>query len=159
MNSITLTMLLLMIWIHIPACFVCFYTVVTETLCTTVVLLEETLPNTFQLYVWIIYFNMLDACLVCLVFNRFNSKMCAVIYLWKAAQPGLTEMQKQQEIRRRTLTRKRARVHFRSTTPEALQGRKHIDVQTGQPFPSTTASVVHSGHYDKCCVEDTTVIT
>uniref|UniRef100_A0A3Q3VJQ4 Uncharacterized protein n=1 Tax=Mola mola TaxID=94237 RepID=A0A3Q3VJQ4_MOLML len=44
--------------------------------------------------------------------------------------PGLTEMQKQQEIRRRTLTRKRARVHFRSTTPEALQGRKHIDVQT-----------------------------
>ncbi|KAG8011447.1 Radial spoke head protein 3-like protein [Nibea albiflora] len=45
-------------------------------------------------------------------------------------QPDPAETQRQQEIRRRAIARKRAREQFRSGTPEALQGRKHIDVQT-----------------------------
>ncbi|XP_030260461.1 radial spoke head protein 3 homolog isoform X1 [Sparus aurata] len=43
-----------------------------------------------------------------------------------AAQTHPIEIQRQQEIRRR----KRAREQFRTVTPEALQGRKHIDIQT-----------------------------
>ncbi|KAL7389100.1 hypothetical protein ABVT39_026492 [Epinephelus coioides] len=46
------------------------------------------------------------------------------------AQPDPVEIQRQQELRRRAIARKRAREHFRPRTPEALQGRKHIDVQT-----------------------------
>uniref|UniRef100_UPI0037E89CEF radial spoke head protein 3 homolog n=1 Tax=Semicossyphus pulcher TaxID=241346 RepID=UPI0037E89CEF len=46
------------------------------------------------------------------------------------AQPDLAEVQRQQEIRSRAIARKRAREQFRNGTPEALQGRKHIDVQT-----------------------------
>nr|XP_020459747.1 radial spoke head protein 3 homolog [Monopterus albus] len=45
-------------------------------------------------------------------------------------QPDPAEIQRQQEIRRRAVTRKHAREQFRLKTPEALQGRKHIDVQT-----------------------------
>ncbi|XP_034756837.1 radial spoke head protein 3 homolog [Etheostoma cragini] len=45
------------------------------------------------------------------------------------AQPDL-EAQRQQESRRRAIARKRAREQFRPSTPAALQGRKHIDVQT-----------------------------
>ncbi|XP_035534826.1 radial spoke head protein 3 homolog [Morone saxatilis] len=46
------------------------------------------------------------------------------------AQPDAVEIQRQQETRRRAVARKRAREQFRPRTPEALQGRKHIDVQT-----------------------------
>ncbi|KAK5852804.1 hypothetical protein PBY51_006643 [Eleginops maclovinus] len=46
------------------------------------------------------------------------------------AQPDPAEIQRQQEIRRRATAAKRAREQFRTRTPEALQGRKHIDVQT-----------------------------
>ncbi|XP_029281379.1 radial spoke head protein 3 homolog [Cottoperca gobio] len=47
-----------------------------------------------------------------------------------AAQLDPSEIQRQQEIRRRAISEKRAREQFISRTPEALQGRKHIDVQT-----------------------------
>ncbi|XP_038582600.1 radial spoke head protein 3 homolog [Micropterus salmoides] len=46
------------------------------------------------------------------------------------AQPDPGETQTQQEIRRRAIARKRVREQFRPSTPDALQGRKHIDVQT-----------------------------
>ncbi|KAM6992588.1 radial spoke head protein 3 homolog [Tautogolabrus adspersus] len=46
------------------------------------------------------------------------------------AQPDLAEIQRQQDIRRRAIARKRAQEQFKPKTPEALQGRKHIDVQT-----------------------------
>ncbi|KAL3052340.1 radial spoke head protein 3 homolog [Trematomus bernacchii] len=46
------------------------------------------------------------------------------------ALPDPVEVQRQQEIRRRTVATKRAREQCRTRTPEALQGRKHIDVQT-----------------------------
>ncbi|XP_026174702.1 radial spoke head protein 3 homolog [Mastacembelus armatus] len=46
------------------------------------------------------------------------------------ALPDDAEIQRQQEVRRRTIARKRAREQFRSRTPEAVQGRKHTDVQT-----------------------------
>ncbi|KAM7395216.1 hypothetical protein PAMA_006802 [Pampus argenteus] len=46
------------------------------------------------------------------------------------AQPDPAEIQRQQEIRRRAVARKRAMEQFRARTPEALQGRKHVDVQT-----------------------------
>ncbi|XP_038824720.1 radial spoke head protein 3 homolog [Salvelinus namaycush] len=47
-----------------------------------------------------------------------------------AAQPDPIEVQRQQESRRRSVARKRAMEQFRPRTPEALEGRKHIDVQT-----------------------------
>ncbi|XP_010786467.1 radial spoke head protein 3 homolog, partial [Notothenia coriiceps] len=46
------------------------------------------------------------------------------------ALPDPVEVQRQQETRRRTVAAKRAREQCRTRTPEALQGRKHIDVQT-----------------------------
>ncbi|XP_040017452.1 radial spoke head protein 3 homolog [Gasterosteus aculeatus] len=47
-----------------------------------------------------------------------------------AAQSDPDEVQRQQEIRRRNIARKRSREQSRTRTPEAAQGRKHIDVQT-----------------------------
>ncbi|XP_022593577.1 radial spoke head protein 3 homolog [Seriola dumerili] len=46
------------------------------------------------------------------------------------AHPDPAEILRQQEIRRRAIARRRAREHLKPKTPEALQGRKHIDVQT-----------------------------
>ncbi|XP_056283654.1 radial spoke head protein 3 homolog [Pseudoliparis swirei] len=46
------------------------------------------------------------------------------------AQPDPVEVQRQQENRRRAIARKRAREELRTRSAEALQGRKHIDVQT-----------------------------
>ncbi|XP_008277652.1 radial spoke head protein 3 homolog [Stegastes partitus] len=46
------------------------------------------------------------------------------------AQPNLAEIQRQQVNKRRATAQKRAWKQLRLRTPEALQGRKHIDVQT-----------------------------
>ncbi|XP_068593446.1 radial spoke head protein 3 homolog [Cebidichthys violaceus] len=48
------------------------------------------------------------------------------------AQPDPVEAQTQQQIRRRRIARKQAREQLRTKTPEAVQGRKHIDIQTEQ---------------------------
>ncbi|XP_043910638.1 radial spoke head protein 3 homolog [Protopterus annectens] len=46
------------------------------------------------------------------------------------AQPDPLEIQRQLEARRRAIARRRAKEEFRAVTPEAVEGRKHIDVQT-----------------------------
>lgn len=46
------------------------------------------------------------------------------------AQPDPIEMQRQQEIRRRAIARKRAKDQLRPRSPEPVEGRKHVDVQT-----------------------------
>ncbi|CAH1799938.1 unnamed protein product [Owenia fusiformis] len=46
------------------------------------------------------------------------------------AQPDPIELQRQQELRRRAMARKRAKEQLRPRSPEAVEGRKHIDVQT-----------------------------
>ncbi|XP_071955474.1 radial spoke head protein 3 homolog B-like [Antedon mediterranea] len=46
------------------------------------------------------------------------------------AQPDPIEIQRQQEIRRRNVARKRARDQLKTRSPEPIEGRKHIDVQT-----------------------------
>ncbi|XP_071819288.1 radial spoke head protein 3 homolog [Apostichopus japonicus] len=46
------------------------------------------------------------------------------------AQPDPIEIQRQQEIRRRKIAAKRAKAQLRPASPEAVEGRKHIDVQT-----------------------------
>ena len=48
----------------------------------------------------------------------------------QTAQPDPIEIQKQQEGRRRALARKRAKQQLKPRTPEPVEGRKHIDVQT-----------------------------
>ncbi|KAG7222729.1 hypothetical protein INR49_026338 [Caranx melampygus] len=45
-------------------------------------------------------------------------------------QPDPAELERQQEIRRRAAARRRAREQLQPKTPEALQGRQHVDVQT-----------------------------
>lgn len=47
-----------------------------------------------------------------------------------AAQPDPVEIQRAQEARRRALAKKRAKELLRPRTPEPVEGRKHIDVQT-----------------------------
>lgn len=47
-----------------------------------------------------------------------------------SAQPDPIEIQRQQEARRRVIARKRAKQQLRPKSPEAVEGRKHIDVQT-----------------------------
>ena len=39
-------------------------------------------------------------------------------------------MQREQEARRRAIAKKRAKQQLRPKSPEAVEGRKHIDVQT-----------------------------
>lgn len=46
------------------------------------------------------------------------------------AQPDPIEIQRQQESRRRAIARKRAKDQLRPRSPEAVEGRKHMDVQT-----------------------------
>ncbi|KAM4695033.1 radial spoke head protein 3 homolog isoform 1-T2 [Discoglossus pictus] len=47
-----------------------------------------------------------------------------------SAQPDPVEIQRQQEAHRRALAKKRAKELLRPRTPEPVEGRKHIDVQT-----------------------------
>ncbi|XP_007943482.1 radial spoke head protein 3 homolog [Orycteropus afer afer] len=47
-----------------------------------------------------------------------------------AGQQDPLELQRQQQAKRRTLTRKRAQEQLRPRTPEPVEGRKHVDVQT-----------------------------
>lgn len=46
------------------------------------------------------------------------------------AQPDPIEIQRQQENRRRAIARKRAKEQLRPRSPEPVEGRKHMDVQT-----------------------------
>lgn len=46
------------------------------------------------------------------------------------AQPDPIEVQRRQEAKRRAIARKRANQQLRPKSPEAVEGRKHIDVQT-----------------------------
>ncbi|XP_036406123.1 radial spoke head protein 3 homolog [Megalops cyprinoides] len=64
-----------------------------------------------------------------------------------AAQPDPIEMQRQQEAKRRAAARKRAKAQFRSRTPEAVDGRTHIDVQTELYLEEL------SDHVEECSVE------
>ncbi len=50
--------------------------------------------------------------------------------LFQSAQPDPIEIQKQQEARRRAIARKRAKHQLQPKSPEPVEGRKHIDVQT-----------------------------
>ncbi|XP_073927325.1 radial spoke head protein 3 homolog isoform X2 [Castor canadensis] len=45
-------------------------------------------------------------------------------------QPDPLELQRQQQAKRRALARKRAQQQLRPRTPEPVEGRKHVDVQT-----------------------------
>ncbi|XP_040203408.1 LOW QUALITY PROTEIN: radial spoke head protein 3 homolog [Rana temporaria] len=54
----------------------------------------------------------------------------AQLILPLAAQPDPVEIQRAQEARRRALAKKRAKDLLRHRTPEPVEGRKHIDVQT-----------------------------
>ncbi|KAM7240700.1 hypothetical protein CapIbe_008606 [Capra ibex] len=45
-------------------------------------------------------------------------------------QPDPVEIQRQQQVRRRAFARKRAQEQLRPRTPEPVEGRKHVDVQT-----------------------------
>ncbi|KAM9233482.1 radial spoke head protein 3 homolog isoform 1-T3 [Dugong dugon] len=47
-----------------------------------------------------------------------------------AGHPDPVELQRQQQAKRRALARKRAREQLRPRTPEPVEGRKHVDVQT-----------------------------
>ncbi|XP_078503118.1 radial spoke head protein 3 homolog [Lissotriton helveticus] len=46
------------------------------------------------------------------------------------AQPDPLELARQQELHRRAIAKKRAKEQLRIRTPEAVEGRKHVDVQT-----------------------------
>ncbi|XP_075453876.1 radial spoke head protein 3 homolog isoform X2 [Ascaphus truei] len=47
-----------------------------------------------------------------------------------SSQPDPVELHRQQEIQRRAMAKKRARELLRLRTPEPIEGRKHIEVQT-----------------------------
>ena len=47
-----------------------------------------------------------------------------------SVQPDAVELQKQEEVRRRAVARMRAREQVRVTSPDAVSGRKHMDIQT-----------------------------
>lgn len=49
---------------------------------------------------------------------------------FQTAQPDPIEIQKEQEAKRRAIARRRAKEQLKPRTPEPVEGRKHIDVQT-----------------------------
>lgn len=58
-------------------------------------------------------------------------------------QSDIATMQRQQALRRRAIARKQAREHFRTKTPEAVQGRQHIDVQT-EPYLEELSNIIEA---------------
>lgn len=52
------------------------------------------------------------------------------ILFFQSAQPDPLEVQRQQELRRRELAKRRAKQQLRIRSPEPVDGRKHTDVQT-----------------------------
>ena len=48
----------------------------------------------------------------------------------QSAQPDPIEIQRQQEARRRAIARKRAKQQLRPRSPEPVEGRLHVHVQT-----------------------------
>lgn len=50
--------------------------------------------------------------------------------IFQTAQPDPIEIQKEQEAKRRAIARRRAKEQLKPRTPEPVEGRKHIDVQT-----------------------------
>ena len=61
-----------------------------------------------------------------------------IIHYLQIAQPDPAGAQRQQVLRRRAVARKQDKEHLRTMTPEAVLGRKHIDVQTGKLLLLTT---------------------
>lgn len=59
--------------------------------------------------------------------TKLNSSLCLN---WQTAQPDPLELQRLQENRRRAIARKRAKDQLRPRSPDPVEGRKHIDVQT-----------------------------
>ncbi|KAK9531401.1 hypothetical protein VZT92_010828 [Zoarces viviparus] len=68
------------------------------------------------------------------------------------AQPDPVEVQRQQQTKKRALPRKQPRVQLRPTTPEAVQGRKHIDVQTEKYLEELSDMIVATDV--KCQTDD-----
>ena len=52
------------------------------------------------------------------------------VWFHQSAQPDPIEIQRQQEARRRAIARKRAKQQLRPRSPEPVEGRLHIHVQT-----------------------------
>ena len=66
---------------------------------------------------------------------------CSVV---QSAQPDPLEIQRQQEARRRALARKKAREQMRARTPDAVDGRRHTEVQTELYLEEITDRVTES---------------
>lgn len=83
--------------------------------------------------------------------------MC--IFNYQSSQPDPLELQRQQESRRRALARKRARDQFKPRSPEPVEGRKHIEVQTelyleeitGKPLSFTVENIFMIGFFFRSC--------
>ncbi|XP_034036708.1 radial spoke head protein 3 homolog [Thalassophryne amazonica] len=57
-------------------------------------------------------------------------------------QPDLVEIQRQEAMRRKAMARKREREQYRLRTPEPVQGRMHIDIQTDRYLEELSDIVV-----------------
>lgn len=62
--------------------------------------------------------------------SHFKIKVVSQFCDLQTAQPDPIEIQRQQEARRRAIARKRAKAQLKPRSPEPVEGRKHIDVQT-----------------------------
>lgn len=63
-------------------------------------------------------------------YNQWRCVFYANCFHYQHAQPDPIEIQRQQENRRRAIARKRAKEQLRPRSPDPVEGRKHIDVQT-----------------------------
>ena len=59
-----------------------------------------------------------------------NNCLTIIIFFLQTAQPDPIEIQRLQEQKRRSVARKRAKERLKPRTPDPVEGRKHIDVQT-----------------------------
>ena len=76
------------------------------------------------------YFHAIQESLLqwqfCVLWERFSN-----FSVTQPGQPDPIEIQRQQQAKRRALAKNRAQEQFRPRTPEPVEGRKHVDVQTG----------------------------
>ena len=80
-------------------------------------------------------------CVLC-AFDTICTRL--FVFALQSAQPDPLEVQRQQEARRRAIARKKAREQMRVRTPDAVDGRRHTEVQTELYLEEITDRVTES---------------
>lgn len=66
------------------------------------------------------------------LFEKYALTVRSLFYPSQPGQPDPVELQRKQQAKKKALAKKRAQEQLKPRTPEPVEGRKHVDVQTGK---------------------------